>query len=258
MEKQQKLRNFIDRWPIEAYFNSWTNHKGAFFRHCQRKNQNIKVYEPSKSNIKHPSSVPQNPDSANPYDAEAVRQPCLKCGEAPTLVSPFLNQLVQKDGIRKGELAKLGIRSDFDVDTILLLGPNEFDQLLRPTSMTNFEKASLKNSLRALKPSMHVREGVTETDLRDYLAKVYTCEQHCVFPLHMHVPRQILKLFNELHMEYLIPAVILLGVNSDANLQRASYFDDATLEDMIYEQSTHVCLSPLQKVALKWVLQKAS
>ncbi|GAW01206.1 hypothetical protein LENED_002787 [Lentinula edodes] len=192
------------------------------------------------------------------YAYEELYQPCLVCRETPALVSHRLNELLQQEEISKGELVKLGVRSDLDLDTLLLLGSDEIEDLFCSSSMTNMEKFSLKDAFQSLKPMVRLERGITETSLRTFIAKVYTCRKHCALPPHTHIPPQLLKLFNELHIEHLIPAAILLGIKSDSHVRKVSTYNDTKLESMICQQSDFVSLSPLQKVVLRWAFGMAS
>ncbi|KAJ3779832.1 hypothetical protein GGU10DRAFT_381688 [Lentinula aff. detonsa] len=90
----------------------------------------------------------QDSEIQNPCYDEAVHQPCLVCRDTPALASHSLSKLLQGELVRKGELVKLGIHSDVDLETLVLLGPDEVAELLDQASLTNFEKASLRNALK--------------------------------------------------------------------------------------------------------------
>ncbi|KAJ3895684.1 hypothetical protein GG344DRAFT_72869 [Lentinula edodes] len=261
VEKNQNLNSFVNHWPIEAYFNSWTSYREAGAR-SRRKRGHAKKPEskiPEHLKIKPPpmrSAIPAL--RTDRYAYEELFQPCLVCRETPALVSHRLNELLQQEEISKGELVKLGVRSDLDLDTLLLLGSDEIEDLFCSSSMTNMEKFSLKDAFQSLKPMVRLERGITETSLRTFIAKVYTCRKHCALPPHTHVPPQLLKLFNELHIEHLIPAAILLGIKSDSHVRKVSTYNDTKLESMICQQSALVSLSPLQKVVLRWAFGMAS
>ncbi|KAJ3995950.1 hypothetical protein F5050DRAFT_1763140 [Lentinula boryana] len=291
VENHQKLNDFVEHWPVEAYFNTWTRCKRCH-RHTGREKagssiaKHLKIQPPvvrkyvgrkppplrcitnSNAQVESKSVVQpvfqdseiQNPcyDEAvpRPTDEAAVRQPCLVCRDTPALASHSLNKLLQGELVRKGELVKLGFHSDVDLDTLVLLGPDEVAELLDQASLTNFEKASLRSALKNIQPRFHVKQGVTETDIREYIATVYTCQEHNSLRNLQAIPPKLLRLFNKLHIEHLIPAAVLLGVTSDTHFEKIITFDDATLQGMICGQSAQIALSPLQKVVLQWALSK--
>ncbi|KAJ3905038.1 hypothetical protein F5879DRAFT_20793 [Lentinula edodes] len=251
--KEQNLNNFVEQWPVEAYFNAWTYYK-RFKPHRFRAQMDKKK---SESTIPQPLTI--NPSSTRssaniepcvPYD-QIAGQYCLVCRETPVLASQHLDQLLQQEEISKTELVKLGVRSDLDLDTLLLLGPNELDELFLPSSMTNLEKFCFRSALPCLTPRLHLKQGITEADLRKYITKMYTCETHCILPLQTKVPSQLLKLFNKLHIEHLIPVAIMLGIKTNAHFEKVSTFDDE-LQAIIGGKFGHISLPPLQKVILRW------
>ncbi|KAJ3877295.1 hypothetical protein F5051DRAFT_465038 [Lentinula edodes] len=251
--KEQNLNNFVEQWPVEAYFNAWTYYK-RFKPHRFRAQMDKKKSESTIPQLLtiNPSSTRKyvglkppplrcmttnernkskfSPSSANiepcvPYD-QIAGQSCLVCRETPVLASQHLDQLLQQEEISKTELVKLGVRSDLDLDTLLLLGPNELDELFLPSSMTNLEKFCFRSALPCLTPRLHLKQGIT-------------------------VPSQLLKLFNKLHIEHLIPVAIMLGIKTNAHFEKVSTFDDE-LQAIIGGKSGHISLSPLQKVILRW------
>lgn len=89
--------------------------------------------------------------------------------------------------------------------------------------------------------------------MRLYLAGVYTCPEHSALDPDTAIPRQLQKLFNECHIEHLIPAAILLGVTSDAEYNKVVLeFDEEEREQVLFHESEFVSLSPIQKNAMKW------
>ncbi|KAJ3934494.1 MAG: hypothetical protein NXY57DRAFT_672583 [Lentinula lateritia] len=100
-----------------------------------------------------------------------VVQSCLVCPETPALASQHLDQLLQQEEISKMELVKLGVCSDLDLDTLLLLSSNQLDELFLPSSMTNLEKFCFRSALPCLTPRLHLKQGITEADLRKYITK---------------------------------------------------------------------------------------
>ncbi|KAJ3916822.1 hypothetical protein F5877DRAFT_68709 [Lentinula edodes] len=276
--KEQNLNNFVEQWPVEVYFNAWTYYKRfkphRFRAQMDKKKSESTIPQPLTIN---PSSTRKyvglkppplrcittnernkskfSPSSANikpcvPYD-QIAGQSCLVCRETPVLASQHLDQLLQQEEISKIELVKLGVRSDLDLDTLLLLGPNELDELFLPSSMTNLEKFCFRSALPCLTPRLHLKQGITEADLRKYITKMYTCETHCILPLQTKVPSQLLKLFNKLHIEHLIPVAIMLGIKTNAHFEKVSTFDDE-LQAIIGGKFGHISLPPLQKVILRW------
>ncbi|KAJ3710249.1 hypothetical protein DFJ43DRAFT_1109095 [Lentinula guzmanii] len=282
VENQQKLNDFVEHWPIEAYFNSWVCCKSKHrYRRKEKTGSSIakhlKIQPPlvrkyvglkppplrcitnSMAQIESRSEVPpvfQDSEIQNPCYNEAVRQPCLVCRDTPALASHSLSKLLQGELVCKGELVKLGIHSDVDLETLVLLGPDEVAELLDQASLTNFEKASLRNALKNIRPKFHVKQGATEADIREYIATVYTCQEHSNVQKLQAIPPKLLRLFNKLHIEHLIPAALLLGVTSDTHFEKIITFDNATVEGMICGQTAQIALSPLQKVVLQWALGK--
>ncbi|KAJ3814946.1 hypothetical protein F5876DRAFT_72455 [Lentinula aff. lateritia] len=278
VEREQNLNNFVEHWPVDAYFDAWTSYKHSKPHHF-RAQMNKKKLEstipqhltinPSltrkyvglkppplrciTTNERNRSKI--SPSSANikariHYD-KMVGQSCLVCPETPALASQHLDQLLQQEEISKVELVKLGVCSDLDLDTLLLLGPNELNELFLPSSMTNLEKFCFRSALPCLTPRLHLKQGITEADLRKYITKIYTCETHCILPLQTKVPSQLLKLFNKLHIEHLIPVAIMRGIETNAHFEKVSTFDDE-LQAIIGGKTAHISLSPLQKVTLRW------
>ncbi|KAJ3779596.1 hypothetical protein GGU10DRAFT_401441, partial [Lentinula aff. detonsa] len=177
VENQQKLNDFVEHWPIEAYFNSWVCCKSKHrYRRKEKTGSSIakhlKIQPPlvrkyvglkppplrcitnSMAQIESRSEVQpvfQDSEIQNPCYNEAVRQPCLVCRDTPALASHSLSKLLQGELVCKGELVKLGIHSDVDLETLVLLGPDEVAELLDQASLTNFEKASLRNALKNIR-----------------------------------------------------------------------------------------------------------
>lgn len=84
-----------------------------------------------------------------PYD-KTIRQPCLKCGGVPPMVSRCLREAFKHDLAAKGELTKMGIHCDLDIDTFMLMDSAQRDELFRSSGVTNVMRVSIVHMLKKL------------------------------------------------------------------------------------------------------------
>ncbi|KAJ3763863.1 hypothetical protein EV360DRAFT_77941 [Lentinula raphanica] len=279
VERQQKLNDFVDHWPIEVYFDSWTRHHSYHRPRSSRKRTSaipeylklpaipVRRYvgrrpPPLRSIMRsstnrgfNPVDVKTSEQPEGTYDATVIRQPCLVCEETPAQSSQRFGEFLQKACVNKDEFVNLGIRNDLDLDTLALLGSDEVKELVEMTELSSYEQASFNNALRKFERRYHLKQGMTEPEINRYLTEIYTCKEHHDLHKHQSIPPLLLTRFNELHIEHLIPIALLLGINTDERFESLnSEFDDTAVGEMIHNQHSKLALSPFQQVVLQWAL----
>ncbi|KAF9075158.1 hypothetical protein BDP27DRAFT_35606 [Rhodocollybia butyracea] len=137
---------------------------------------------------------------------------------------------------------------------LLMLNEHERHELIRASSLSPIKKVSVKNKLKTMQPVVHVKPGISECEVRQYLAKLYRCEHHRQTVL-TRVPPALLKLFNRKHIESLIPVAILLGMKTDHEYCDVFGFDEAGWDEILSENQ--MLLSPVQKAVLKSAFKTA-
>ncbi|KAF9059944.1 hypothetical protein BDP27DRAFT_1430697 [Rhodocollybia butyracea] len=267
-------------WPIAIYFDRWNMSRGLRDRGRPRKEptsgheippvarnqttQYVGKRPPPQKSISFdllptkppsPKFKPSLHLSNGPYD-NADPQPCPVCRSAPVLTSEHLNALFKDDHEALSGLYSIGVQTDLELNMLLMLNKLDWLELIRDSSLSPVKKVSVKNKLQTFQPVVHVKPDVSRMEIHQYLAKLYPCPHHRQQNVLSYVPSTLLKLFNQKHIENLIPIALLLGMKTDSEyIDIVFNFHEADWDEMLSKDQ--MLLSPLEKAVLKSAFKTA-
>lgn len=87
-----------------------------------------------------------------PFDRD-LGIPCLLCQESPTKYSHRLTRILNPDVFTCHIFAKMGLRCNLDLDTLILLGPVARRDLFLSSALSNEKIASIESRLQTVRVS---------------------------------------------------------------------------------------------------------